>query len=77
MQNYFSQAEAHRRLVLLLNQARIKAVQLYIDTCKAQGVDPSWGSLLSFQKGQRLAYERMASLKEQPNQAGLGEDNDE
>lgn len=43
-------------ILMLLNEARVDSVQLYMDTCEEQGVDPSWQSLHDFQDGQRLRF---------------------
>ena len=43
---------------------RIGSMQLYMDTCEEQGVDPSWPTLHEFQDGQRLALAELQKEKE-------------
>lgn len=38
-----------------IREARIDAVQLYMDTCERNGVPPSWRNLREFQRGQQQA----------------------
>lgn len=57
-------------IILFLNEARIASVQLYMDTCEEQGVDPSWQSLHEFQDGQRLRFQSQLVQSSSPDAAG-------
>lgn len=50
--NARKRAEAKRKMLRLLNTARAESIQLYMDTCEEQGVDPSWPTIHEFQQGQ-------------------------
>jgi len=43
---------------------RIGSIQLYMDTCEEQGIDPSWPTLHEFQDGQRLALAELQKEKD-------------
>lgn len=45
-------------------EGRINSVQLYMDTCEEQGVDPDWPSIHEFQDGQKLAFAELKQQKE-------------
>lgn len=54
-----------------VREAKVDAIQLYMDTCEKEGVPPSWRNIRAFQKGQILANTELTHP-----QAGEGEPND-